>query len=273
VNHDPRPIGVYDSGIGGLSVWREIARQLPDESTVYLGDQGNFPYGPRSIGEIQSFAGAITRFLLHHDAKIIVVACNTASGASLHYLRAAFPEIQFVGMEPAIKPAAERTHTGAIGIIATPTTFQGALFRSLVERFAAQVRLETQMCPGLADAVEAGALDTPETLELLHRYLDPMVAAGIDHLVLGCTHYPFLQPAIEQVVGPDITIVDAAPAVARQIGRVLTAREMTAPPGSTGRHHFYTTGDPAGMTAMMQRLIGYTGKSHGVTWENGEIHL
>src|SRR5512139_868791 len=156
-------IGVFDSGIGGLSVWREIARQLPQEDTIYFADQIHIPYGPRSLEEIRAFSEAITRFLLDRDCKLIVVACNAASAAALKYLRTAFPEVPFVGMEPAVKPAAETTHTGAVGVLATPATFQGELFASVVERFANGVQLVNQICPGLVEQVEAGRLDTPDT--------------------------------------------------------------------------------------------------------------
>lgn len=253
------PIGVFDSGVGGLSVWREIVRQLPAENTLYLADQAHVPYGPRSVDEIRDYAKRIARFLLAQDAKLIVVACNTASGAALHYLRATFPDVPFVGMEPAVKPAAERTRSGVVGVIATPATLQGALFQDLVRRFAAQVRLETQVCPGLVEAVEAGELTTPETVQRLHQCLDPMVAAGIDHLVLGCTHYPFLWESIVEVVGADVTLIDPAPAVARQVGRRLRENGLCADGRQAPRHRFYTSGDRQTLAQMAQRLVGYTG--------------
>ena len=251
------PIGVFDSGVGGLSVWREIVRQFPAEDTIYFADQAHIPYGSRSLDEVRGYTEAITRFLLHCGAKIIVVACNTASGAALHGLRDTFPDVPFVGMEPAVKPAAERTRTGKVGVIATPATFQGDLFASLVERFASDVELHTQACPGLVEAVETGALDTPETEKLLRRYLEPLLDAGIDHLVLGCTHYPFLQAAIQRITGPDVTLIDPAPAVARQVGRVLAVRGLLAPNGRIGQHRFYTSGDTATFALMARALIGY----------------
>ena len=150
------PIGIFDSGVGGLSVLRAIREQMPSESVIYFGDQGHVPYGSRSMEQIQNFSEAITNFLLKKNAKIIVVACNTASAAALKYLRAQFPTVQFVGMEPAVKPAAEHTQTGKVGVLATPATFQGALYASVVERFASEVELIQSTCPGLVQEIEMG---------------------------------------------------------------------------------------------------------------------
>ncbi len=250
------PIGVFDSGVGGLSVWREIVRQLPAEDTLYFADQAHIPYGQRSLDEVRRLTEDVTRFLLGQDAKLIVVACNTASGAALHALREKFPEVPFVGMEPAVKPAVEHTRTGIIGVIATAATFQGDLFARLVQRFGNGFDIHTQACPGLVEAVEAGALDTPETESLLRRYLTPLLDAGIDQLVLGCTHYPFLSPLIQRIVGPEVRLIDPAPAVARQVERVLTQRDLLAPPEQIGQHRFYTSGDPAQFAAMAHMLTG-----------------
>lgn len=253
------PLGVLDSGVGGLSVWREIVRQMPHEDTLYFADQGHIPYGAHTLTEVRGFTAEAVRFLLAHDAKLIVVACNAASGAALHYLRETFPATPFIGMEPAIKPAAEHTHTGVVGVIATPVTFHGDLFQSLAARFAADVTLHTQPCPGLVEAVESGALDTPETEALLRRYLAPLLDAGIDQLVLGCTHYPFLDDAIRRIIGPDIALIDPAPAVARQTARILAQHGLSAPPGRSARHHFYTTGAAAQLAAQARALVSYTG--------------
>jgi len=242
--------------VGGLSVWREIVHQLPDENTLYVADQAHIPYGQRALEEVRRFTGDITRFLLAQGAKIIVVACNTASGAALHALRETFPDVPFVGMEPAIKPAVEHTRTGVVGVIATPATFAGDLFAGLVARFGHDVDLRTQACPGLVEAVEAGALDTPETEALLRRYLTPMLDAGIDQLVLGCTHYPFLSSTIRRIVGPAVTLIDPAPAVARQVERVLAQRGWLASAAPSAQHKFFTSGDPAQFSAMAHTLIG-----------------
>jgi glutamate racemase len=247
-------IGIFDSGVGGLSVWREVARRFPTENLIYFADQAHVPYGPQPMSQVREYATAITRFLLERGARLIVVACNTASAAALYHLRAAFPQVPFVGMEPAVKPAAENSRNGVIGVIATPATFQGELFASLIERFAGGVQVLTQVCPGLVEAVEAGDLDSPAVEALLRDCLTPLVAAGIDTLVLGCTHYPFLAPVIARVVGPEVNIIDPAPAVARQVGRVLARRGWLA--GSVeSRRVFYTSGDLAPFSTLIARLL------------------
>lgn len=219
---DPRPIGVFDSGLGGLAVLKEIHRQLPDEDLIFFADQGRLPYGPRPTPELQIFAEQVSRYLLAHQAKAIVVACNTASAAALAHLRQTFPDTPFVGMEPAVKPAAAQTQSHVVGVIATQSTCQSEVFASVVERFAKDVKVLPQACPGLVTQVEAGEFDSPKTFALLHEYIDPMLAQGIDTLVLACTHYTFLTPAIQKLVGDQVTIVDPAPAVARQVGRVIS---------------------------------------------------
>lgn len=272
--NDSRPIGIFDSGVGGLSVWREIVRQLPHEDTLYLADQAHVPYGSRPLPQVREFSEGITRFLLDLGAKAIVIACNTASAAALHDLRRTFPGVPFVGMEPAVKPAVERTRNGIVGVIATQATFQGQLFASLVERYADDVRVLTQACPGLVEAVEAGRLDTLETEALVRQYLTPLIEAGADQLVLGCTHYPFLRPIIERVVGAGRTVIDPAPAVARQTGRVLAQRGLEADQGRVGHHLLYTTGDTAAFSAVIERLLPAVGESIEVRaahWWEGRL--
>jgi glutamate racemase len=290
---DPGFIGVFDSGVGGLSVWREIVRRLPHEDTCYLADQAHVPYGSRQLTEVREFSESVVRFLLERGADVIVVACNTASAAALHYLRRTFPDVLFVGMEPAVKPAAEQTRNGVVGVIATQATFQGELFGSLVERYAGDVQVLTRVCPGLVEAVEAGALDTPGTEALLRQCLTPLIEAGVDQLVLGCTHYPFLRSAIRRLLGAGVTVIDPAPAVARQTRRVLARRSVGAPSewrfsrenelgsasledsrccgGSGGRHVFYTSGDAVTFTAMLKRLIPRVGKNADVRRFVGEM--
>lgn len=218
---DSRPIGIFDSGLGGLAVLKEIRQQLPDEDLLFFADQGRLPYGPRPTAEVRSFAEQITRFLLAHEAKAIVVACNTASAAALTHLRQTFANVLFVGMEPAVKPAAEQTHSRVVGVIATQSTCQSEIFESVVARFAKDVRVLRQACPGLVTQVEAGEFESAATDQLLHDYLDPMLAEGIDSLVLACTHFTFLTPAIQRVTGSGVRVIDPAPAVARQVGRVI----------------------------------------------------
>ena len=259
------PIGIFDSGIGGLSVWREIARQLPHEESIYVADQIHIPYGPRSLEEIRSFSEAITRFLLDRNCKIIVVACNAASAAALKHLRATFPEVPFVGMEPAVKPAAETTLTGVVGVLATPATFQGELFASVVERFANGVKLVKEVCPGLVQQVEAGRLNTPDTLEMLDRFLVPIRAANADTIVLGCTHYPFVIEAIRQLA-PGVKVIDPAPAVARQVDRVLQVRGWLCAENRVGQHHFVTSGDLDKYQNSLQRLVNVETPGRRAAW-------
>jgi glutamate racemase len=272
-NPSPCPIGVFDSGVGGLSVVRELIRQFPDRSIVYLADQANTPYGRRSLDEIRGLSYGITRFLLQQGACIIVIACNTASAAALRWLRAALPHVPFVGMEPAVKPAVERTHTRHVGVIATPATFQGELFASLLDRFAGDVVVHTQICPDLVPLVEAGELTSERARRAVAGYLAPLLAVGIDELVLGCTHYPFLRPLIEEIAGPHIEIIDPAPAVARQVGRVLA--ERGAPPATAGRQTiFYTTGNPVRFARAIRDLVGLEVAVRPVCWNAaGELQL
>lgn len=224
---DNRPIGIFDSGLGGLAVLKEIRQQLPDEDLIFFADQGRLPYGPRPTTEIRLFSEQISRFLLAHKAKAIVVACNTASAAALAHLRQTFPAVPFVGMEPAVKPAAEQTQRRVVGVIATQSTCQSEIFESVVERFAKDVRVLRQACPGLVTQVEAGEFESATTLRLLHEYLDPMLTEGIDTLVLACTHFTFLTPAILRVIGSGVRVIDPAPAVARQVGRVINPHGPT----------------------------------------------
>ena len=260
------PIGIFDSGIGGLSVLRAIHAQMPEESVIYFGDQGHIPYGPRPMEQIRNFSEAITRFLLDQDAKIIVVACNAASAAALKYLRERFPDISFVGMEPAVKPAAEQTQTGKVGVLATPAAFQGALYASVVERFANGVELLQNTCPGLVQQIEAGNLDGKETRQILEDALLPMLEKNIDTVVLGCTHYPFVIPLIQEIVGDTVRVIDPAPAVAKQVRRVLEAKGLKNESNAPGDIMFYTSGDRKEFEALLSRLIGERGEIKRVEW-------
>jgi len=266
MSNPKRPIGIFDSGVGGLSVLRALRERIPAEDVIYLGDQGHVPYGPRPMAQIQQFSVAITQFLLAQHAKLIVVACNTASAAALTQLRETFPAEIFVGMEPAVKPAAEHTHTGKVGVLATPATFQGALYASVVERFAAGVELFQDTCQGLVEQIEKGDLDGPVTRSILESALRPMLEKQIDIVVLGCTHYPFVIPLIEEIVGPRVRVIDPGPAVARRVDRLLEgARSDTKPIGS-GAIRFYTTGDVNAFASLLPRLLGESGDVSPATW-------
>ncbi len=218
---DARPIGVLDSGVGGLSVLRQLRHLLPSKSFLYYADEAHLPYGPRSRDEIRGFVFSIADYLIQRHCKMIVVACNAANAAALHPLRAAYPALPIVGMEPAIKPAVEATHSGVIGVITTRASYQSELFASVLDRFAQTVQVETQVCPELVLLVERGIPDTPETRAIVANYLKPLRDAGIDQLVLGCTHFPFLTDMIRDYLGDQVGIIDPAPAVARQVKRVL----------------------------------------------------
>lgn len=265
------PIGIFDSGVGGISVLRAIREQMPNESVIYFGDQGHIPYGPRLMEQIRNFSEAITKFLLEQNAKIIVVACNTASAAALKYLREMFPNVQFVGMEPAVKPAAEQTQTGKVGVLATPATFQGALYSSVVERFANGVELFQNTCNGLVQRIEQGDLEGEETRKILEDALRPMLEKNIDTVVLGCTHYPFVIPLIQQIVGDEIRVIDPAPAVTRQVGRLLEAAGMRSESKSKGEIKFYTSGDPEVLKSMLPKLLGELGTVERIEWLNDHV--
>ncbi len=264
---DARPIGVFDSGVGGLSILRAMRALMPTEPVIYFGDQGHIPYGPRSRDQIRDFSETITRFLLDKRAKLIVVACNTASAAALSYLRHSHPEMDFVGMEPAVKPAAEQTRTGVVGVLATPATFQGALFASVVERFAGGVELLKDTCPGLVQQIEAGNLDGPATRRILESALYPMLDRHIDTVVLGCTHYPFVIDQIQQIVGDGVRVIDPAPAVARQAKRLLDKKSTALSEGPRGAVQFYTSGPADALGALLPRLLGEVGPIIHVEWE------
>jgi glutamate racemase len=262
------PVGIFDSGVGGISVLRAIREQMPEESVIYFGDQGHIPYGPRPMRQIRDFSEAITRFLLEQGAKIIVVACNTASAAALQYLREKFPDVQFVGMEPAVKPAAEYTHTGKVGVLATPATLQGVLYASVVERFANGVELFQNTCNGLVQQIEQGNLNGGETHRILKDALAPMLENNIDTVVLGCTHYPFVIPLIQEIVGDRVRVIDPAPAVAKQTARLLEARELRKDSQAKGKVKFYTSGDPEALQDLLPVLLGESGEIRTVEWLN-----
>jgi glutamate racemase len=262
-------VGIFDSGVGGLSVWREIAARYPALETVYVADQAHIPYGPRGLEEIRDFSRGITRFLLDLGCSAVVLACNTASAASLAALRAEFPALPFVGMEPAVKPAAATSRSRVAGVLATPATFQGALFATTVERFAAGVRLVRQVCPGLVERIEAGELDGDGTEALLRECLAPSLAAGADTIVLACTHYPFARHAIERLAGDGVAVIDPAPAIARQVARV--AGHAAAP-----AHHaepvFFTTGDIGSFERVASLLLARPVRARHARWRDGTLH-
>ncbi len=269
------PIGIFDSGVGGLSVWRQVVHHLPGEALLYLADQAHVPYGNRSAAEIQGHCLAIADHLVQRGCKAIVVACNTASAVALAPLRQRFPQLPILGLEPAVKPAVGLTRSGVVGVMATPATFQGELYRATVGRCAGSVQVVEQVCIGLADLVEQGQLEGPHCDATLRRFLEPMLAAGADTIVLGCTHYPFVIEAIRRLVGPGLAVLDPAPAVARHLGEVLEQRGLRAAAASP-QHRFFTTGDTAAFDRAVARLVGADCRSQPLRWAegpNGEARL
>lgn len=254
---------------------RAIRQQLPDAPVIYFADQEHVPYGSRTLEEVRLFSETITRCLLSLGVRLIVVACNTASAAALHHLRQVFPDVPFVGMEPAVKPAAEQTHSGVVGVLATPATFQGALYASVVERFAQGVTILQDTCPGLVQQIEAGELDAPETRRILERALYPMLQKGIDTVVLGCTHYPFVIPLIEQIVGPAVRVIDPAPAIARQTARLLMQYNLSqpeiTPPEKLAALSVLTSGDASTLQNALPRLLGETAPVVSLRWVDARL--
>lgn len=248
------PLGVFDSGVGGLSVLREIRRLLPQESLIYYADSAHCPYGGKSGDEIRARACAISEELMARGAKLIVVACNTATIAAVEHLRATYP-ISFVGIEPAIKPAVAQTRSGVVGVLATGAALAGDKFLRLQAQHGQSVQVITQPCPGLVEFVERGELDSPALRALLQRYTQPLLAAGADTLVLGCTHYPFLRPVLAAMLGPQIHLLDTGEAVARQVRRVLEREDSLSDATAPGTLECLSSADLAQLGPVMERLL------------------
>lgn len=247
-------IGIFDSGLGGLSVWREIRVLLPNENLVYLADSANCPYGPKTEAEIKERAFACADFLLAKGCKIIVVACNTATAAAIDGLRQKF-NVPFVGMEPAVKPAALNSKTGHVGILATQGTFNGRLFKETSQKFASNVELHVQVGHGLVELVERGETNSEKATSLLQEYLVPMLEKNIDYLVLGCTHYPFLRETIEKITCGSVHLIDPAPAVARRLKEVFNQNSIGFSMDLNPELQFYTNGDKNLMYRFLHRFL------------------
>ncbi|SEP04268.1 glutamate racemase [Pseudomonas sp. NFACC39-1] len=252
------PVGVFDSGVGGLSVLGEIRRLLPNESLLYVADCGHIPYGEKTPEFIRQRCAIIADFLHHQGAKALVVACNTATVAGVADLRRDYPHWPIVGMEPAVKPAAAATRSGIVGVLATTGTLQSAKFAALLDRFATDVRVITQPCPGLVELIEAGDLDSPALRQLLLGYVEPLLAAGCDTLILGCTHYPFLKPLLKQMVPAHISLIDTGAAVARQLQRLLAERRLLAA-GPASETRFWSSADPIHLRNILPALWNSSG--------------
>lgn len=246
-------IGVFDSGVGGLSVLREIRRELPFENLLYVADSGYAPYGDRPAAFVQQRARSVVEFLIGQGATSIVVACNTATAVAVDSLRSTFT-LPIVAIEPAVKPAAATTRSGVVGVLATTNTLTSAKFATLVEQYAAGASVLTHAAPGLVEQVESGDLTSERTRALIERYVDPLLEEGADTLVLGCTHFPFLTPLIQEIAGPNVAVIDPATAVARELRRRLTSTGLLSASTTPGWERFWTSGPIDTIKPLVSRL-------------------
>ena len=271
MSEPPQPIGVFDSGVGGLSVLREIRALLPTEDLLYVADSGHAPYGDKALAQVQARAERIIGFLAAQQVRAVVVACNTVTGLSIQALRQRFPQLPLVAIEPAVKPAVAATRSGTVGVLATHNTVHSPGLARLIAAHAGPVRVLAQACPGWVELVERGELDGPASRAAVAACLDPLLAQGADVLVLGCTHYPFLRPLIEQHAGPGVQVLDPAAAVARELLRRLSGAASNAALGATpgaapmaaaqtllgaGCTRFWSSGDCAHASGLISRLWG-----------------
>lgn len=247
------PVGVFDSGVGGVSVLLEIQQALPAEDLIYVADSAHAPYGDKPVADIQERAFHIVETLLEHPVKAIVVACNTATGVAVEPLRARW-SLPFVAIEPAVKPAAAATRTGIVGVLATRQTIASPRFARLADTWANGARILAQPCPGLVEQIERGELTTAKTRDLVASFVRPLVEQGADTLVLGCTHYPFVEPVIASIAGPGVAIINPAAAVARELRRRLTEATLLAPATRAGTTTFRTSGSPEQLATMLATL-------------------
>ena len=240
---DNRAIGVYDSGFGGLSVWRELRRMLPEESLIYLGDGKNCPYGGRSREEITAFAAAAVERLVAEGAKMVVVGCNTATTAAVEYLRSRWSEMPIVGLEPAVKPACLTSRTRRIAVLATEHSLRSDMFLSTAARYASDVEVCKVVGEGFVELVEQGLEHSAEAEMAVRKVVEPLLVEGIDKIVLGCTHYPFLRDVIAEVAGSGVEIIDSSEAVARRVEALLDEFDLKAEADNQPEYRFLTFAD------------------------------
>lgn len=248
------PVGIFDSGVGGLSVAREIRRLLPRESLLYIADSIHAPYGNKPLAFIRQRSHDLSRFLIEQGAKAIVVACNTATAAAVAQLREAFP-IPIIAMEPGVKPAIAATRSGKVGVLATENTLTSEQFADLLHRYAREVEVISQPCPGLVEQIEVGEFDSETTRQLIQRYTAPLLRGGADTIVLGCTHYPLVRFQIEAVVGPEIAIIDTGLAVAQQLLRVLDEQNLLTDTDQAATIKYWTSGESAYLKNMVYQIF------------------
>lgn len=265
-------IGIFDSGVGGLSVLREIHSMLPAQPLYFIADQAHVPYGKREMSEIQDFSFAITDYFSSMGVKMIVVACNTASAAALKDLRKEYPGLTFVGMEPAVKPATQTSHNGIVGVLATPATFQGRLYNTLVEKFAKDVKILTHTCPGLVEAIESGELSNQSTRLILQQALLPMIEKGADTIVLGCTHFPFVVPTIKDIVGLNVNVIDPSPAIAKRVSSLLNELDLLKRSSQNSDITYGTTGESEKFKNTIRSLLKIDISPVPFKWIDGKIN-
>jgi glutamate racemase len=253
---DNRPIGVFDSGVGGLSIWRAIRKLLPQESMDFLADSGNVPYGEKTTAQLNDLTSRIVRFLLGKDAKMIVVACNTATVHSIGHLRETFPGVPFVGVVPVVKTLSSRTKTGTIAVLSTPATSKSPYLAGLIQEFAPDKRVVNVGCDGLENAIESGQVRTRSTTALLERHLAPVKSSDADVVGLGCTHYPFLRSRIKSMLGPGITLYDPSRPVARRVRQLLAAGDALAS-NPDPKFRWFTTGNAEVVRSVASKLLRF----------------
>ncbi len=247
------PIGVFDSGVGGLSVWKELVAILPNESVIYFADNANCPYGPRKQDEIEKLASDVVDFLISKNCKLIIVACNTATASAIDFLRSKY-SVPFIGMEPAVKPAALNSKTKSIAVLATEGTFNGKLYHDTSNKYAKDVELNIKVGDKLVEIVEKGLINEPETKNHIAALVKPLIEKKIDHLVLGCTHYPFLIDILKEALPSDIIIVDPAPAVIMQAQRVINLNDLSKKDDSKPNYSFYSSGNSKVLRLMLKEI-------------------
>jgi glutamate racemase len=251
-----QPVGVFDSGLGGISVLRELRQRLPGEDYLYFADSAYCPYGIRSPEQIRARSERVVGGLIDAGAKTVVIACNTASAMAVFSLREVFPDVPLIGLEPAVKPAVEQTRVGMVGVLATPRTVAGERLRWLIETYAGGVAVHRVAATGLVELVEAGVLDGLEVDAALRPLLDPMIEVGVDTLVLGCTHYPFLRSPIERYMGASVDVIDSGAAIARRLDAVLTQAGLRRERAGRGTVSLATSGDAGAVGPIAERLLG-----------------
>jgi glutamate racemase len=262
-------IGMFDSGLGGLSVWRELTRLLPQEPVIYLADRAYCPYGGRSGEDILARSEMITRYLVGQGAKLIVIACNTATSAAARELRRRYPDLPIVGMEPAVKPAALHSRSGQIAVLATRATLKGEKFLELKAQYDDSVDILPLPGDGFVELVESGDLASEQAHRVVQRQLQPLQTQAVDQVVLGCTHYPFLSPLIERALPPGVKLIDPARAVSQQAERLLHRHGLASMPGERPDHRFVTTGDALSMRNFLRQVLDYHGEVSTVALEGG----